>query len=91
MSRRPSIFVYSLSTKHHDSPSILLFRLCMIIAVLFLRYLVIVGIAGSLQCLINHSFGCAKCYTINCRCSAKGMQSCEPSNGAKCTEVFTSL
>nr|DAV94402.1 MAG TPA: hypothetical protein [Caudoviricetes sp.] len=45
-SRRPSVFVYSLSTKYHDSPSILLFRLCVRIAVLFLRYLVIVGLRG---------------------------------------------
>nr|DAY45598.1 MAG TPA: hypothetical protein [Caudoviricetes sp.] len=46
MSRRPSVFVYSLSTKYHDSPSILLFRLCMIISVLFLQYHVIVGLRG---------------------------------------------
>lgn len=33
-SRRPSIFVYNLSTEYHDSPSILLFRICVKITVL---------------------------------------------------------
>ena len=46
MSRRPSVFVYSLSTKHHDSPSILLFCHCVKITVLFLRYIVIVDLRG---------------------------------------------